>query len=229
MKTISLSLCAVMIGASAMALAPAPLKRTIKAGDTHSWKLSATVNMMGADMQFSANAKEVIKEVKADGSYVVSESMSNQVIDMGDGEMPAGEDTTAEVSRNNRGYITLIQGDDNSSDSYRFSNLAAFIYPENDVEVGHKWEYAVDANKTIGVPPVKFNFEIVGTEKVLDHDCYKIKYSVQETEGSMAASGAGHHYVDIKSGLIIRTEGTMNNAPMGGMQMNVKFKQELVK
>ena len=229
MKTVSLSLCMLMVGASAMALAPAPLKRTMKVGDTHNWKLSATMDMMGSEILFTANAKEVVKEIKDDGSYTVSEAMSNQVIDMGDGQMPAGEDTNNEVTRNNRGYISLIQGADSSSESYRFSNLAAFIYPENSVEVGHKWEYMVEANKTLGVPPVKFNFEIVGSEKVLDRDCYKVKYSIQETEGATPASGAGHQFVEIKSGLIVRIEGSMSNAPLGGMQMNLKFKQELTK
>lgn len=213
--------------ATAYVLEPVSLKRVAKVGDAYKYDLKVDLEMEGMAMTYKAKVSEKILEVK-DDNYISEMTTSEQVVDMMGSEMPAGDDMTSKTTFGLDGSIKKIETDQATEDMYRFAQLMAFYYPDKPVDTGAKWEIKIPADKDKGTVATTANYEITGRETLMGHDTFKVAYTVKETEGSEPASATVTAWVDVKSGVLVKAEGEMKNAPQAGMVLDAKFSQTMV-
>lgn len=222
-----LMLVAASLAASAL-IAPTKISRDVKVGDKHKSKLSVELDFSGQTINYSADALQEIKAVNEDGSLVIAETSENSMISMDGAEQPAGNDSTATSTYNKKGHLTKMEAEMIDESSFRFSNLFIFIFPDKEVDKGTTWEDTLAANTTNSTPKTIFKYTCEGFEEVKGKQTAKVSFDIKELEGSQPATSKGTMWIDIKTGFVMKSEGTMTNAPAAGMVVDAKFKTETV-
>jgi len=218
-----------LVAATAIAAAPSTLKRIGKVGDTHMYDLKVDISFQGESLVFVAKVIERITEISDDGSYTLAASQKDAKMTMQGQDFPPPEMAETKSKYDAIGNIAEITGDAVDESSYRFASLTAFRRPDKSVAKGDKWEVKIAGNPKIGTLATVCNYEVLDTEKVVGIECFKVKYSVRETEGSAPASSVGTVWINPVDALIVKTEGDMKNAPIAGQVMDAKYTQTLIK
>lgn len=225
-KTLVLLGLVAALVATASVLEPVTLTRTVKVGDTHKAKFTAELDFGGQTVTYSADGDTKVKEVKDDGTIVLEETSSNSSIEMDGQQQAAGNDSVATTTCDKTGKIVSIDGDGMSDEQYRFANLLQFIYPDKPVDKSDSWTVILPSSKEHGTPKTTCKYTVDTFEKVGDKDCVKVKFEITENEGDTPASSKGNMWIDLKSGFTLKSDGSLTNAPAGGMVINAKFKSE---
>lgn len=217
-----LLLTAVLAASFALAQDPVSLKRNAKEGDSAKYKLQVDTEFGGMKIKFTANVLEKVTKVNADGSYVVSSEQSEAMLDMDGQQQPAPAEIGALVSTVYRpdGTVAEITGDTVNPDAYRMSNLQTVVWPKDNVGVGSKWTNEFKADAAKGSVDGVGNYEIVAREKIGSHDCFKINFDYKESSGSDPATSKGTSWIDVATGLMVKTQSEWTNAPIAGQMIS---------
>lgn len=224
---IMLTLIAASLAATAL-IAPTKITRDVKVGDKHKAKLSVDIDFSGQAIQYTADGTQTIKEVKEDGTVVVEETSENSMISMDGAEQPAGNDSTATNTYNKKGHLLEMQSEMVDENSYRFSNLFIFLFPDKEVDKGVSWEDTKESSSKQSTPKTSFKYTCDGFEEIKGKNTAKVNFEIKELEGGQPASSKGTMWIDVKTGFIMKSEGNLVNAPAAGMVIDAKFKTETV-
>lgn len=205
-----------------------PLKRVATAGEKAAYTMKIDLVFQGMDVNVTFDTVHTVTKVNSDGSYIVTEETKNQLVLVGGQEMPGGGDEVATMTYAADGSILQMESDAMMGDEYRLANLSLMIWPTKPVEVGSKWETTTKADKDKGTFDTTYAFEVLGREKLLDKDCFKIKHSAKEAGGG-GASSSGTTWIEIKTGLAVKSEGEMKQVPIQGMPMDAKYLLQMKK
>ncbi|MCB0825309.1 MAG: hypothetical protein KDC26_03905 [Armatimonadetes bacterium] len=211
-----------------MALAPAKLTPYTEKDKPHSYDLQVKVDMQGQEVLYTAHLRETVTAKKADGSFSQKNEIVESYINMGGYDESQGTELATSHHGKN-GLPTKVENEEPTVFHMRFMRLWAMSYPEGDVEVGSRWEVRYDHDADLGTPATKLSYEIVGKESVDGYECYKIKYEAHESESTQTAGGNGFHWIDIKSGLRVKSQGEMTNAPVQDQVFDMKYTSTLRK
>ena len=192
------------------------LKRTAKVGDSITFKLKADVEVGGMEANFTAKVVEKVTKVESNGNYTVESSQKEGKIQFGGQEMEAPESTQT-FTYKATGEVLDIKADSVDSSVYRMANLQAFVVPDKALKTGDEWPVEVKKDEKTGAVALKGTYKIDGEEKVGDYDCFRVKFSLKETEGGdSAASADGTSWISKKDGTLVKADGKWNNAPFPG-------------
>lgn len=75
------------------------LKRVVKVGDVHTWKLNVDMDFQGTEVNITADITEEVLKVNEDGSFTVTELQENQVIMMAGAEQAGPEAPAVNIDR----------------------------------------------------------------------------------------------------------------------------------
>lgn len=221
---------ALAVAPLAMAQDAVVLKRVAKEGDVAKYALKVETEISGAPVKFTANVIEKVMKVLADGTYTVSSEQEDTVLEINGETSPAPANVSSPTTSTFGldGSVTDIQGDESGVDAYRMANIQAFLWPKEAVKEGSKWEADIKENKSKETPMVHCKYEVVGKETIGEHNVFKINFESAETTGDDPASSKGSVWVDIASGLIVKTECEWKNAPIATMKLDGKVTMTLI-
>jgi hypothetical protein len=225
-RRLSVLLLGAAVAATAFAMQSMTLKRVATVGEVNEYKLNVVVDFQGTEVNFSARTVERVLSVEG-GKIVTENETKDAKIDLGGQEQPV-DDSKVKTTLGPDGEIVLIEGEMMDESAYRFANLMAMRWPGAAVEKGTKWTVEQKADSKRSTPATTFGFEIQDLMSMAGRDVVKVGFNIKETEGDTPASSEGVMYIDIKTGLMVKTEGKMENANIGGMVLNAKFSNELV-
>lgn len=225
-RRLSVLLLGAAVAATAFAMQSMTLKRVATVGEVNEYKLNVVVDFQGTEVNYTARTIEKI--VSVDGGKIVMETETKDAkIDLGGQEQPM-DDVKGKTTLGPDGEVLLIEGESMDDTAYRFANLMTMRWPGAAVEKGTKWNIDQKADSKRNTPATTFSFEIQDLTSMMGRDVVKVGFNVKETEGDTPGSSEGVMYIDIKTGLMVKAEGKMENANIGGMVLNAKFTTELV-
>ena len=199
-------------------------------GDTFSMKVTADVQVMGMEANFSAKVHEKVVKVESNGNYAVESTQTEGKVKFGDQEMdaPAGGATTTRYSA--AGEVLDITGDDVSVDAFRLANMTAMSVPDQAFKIGDKFNWDVKPTDKNGNTKGSGTVEVVGKEMVGSWESIKLKVMFKEGVGSEPAEVTGFVWQSTKDGSMVKFEGEYKNAPFPGAPgpINAKFKLERI-
>lgn len=200
------------------------LQRVPKVGEKAAYKMKIDIAVQGMNINVAFDVVNTVTKVNEDGSYVLSEVNSNQLVTM-DGQIleEGGEAITSEYTYAKEGHVTKIVSQEAMGGEQHVANLTTIIWPTTSVDTGSKWSGKVAANKDEGVPEITINYEIVGREKVAGKDTFKIKFSAKGGE----STNDGTHWVEIGTGVTVKSIGQMKAVPIQGMAMDPSYLLEM--
>lgn len=200
------------------------LKRVPKVGEKATFKMKIDVNVQGMAINVSFDVIDTISKVNEDGSYVMTEVNTNQLVTM-DGQIleEGGEDEVATYTYNPDGSISKIVADQMMGGEHYIANLTTIMWPKEKVDTGSKWTAKIPANKEGETPEITLNYEILGREKVAGKDTFKIKMTAKGGDASNDATA----WVEIGTGLTIKAQGQMKSVPIQGMMMDPVYSLEI--
>jgi hypothetical protein len=221
--TIALSLLA-MTAIAASAGQQVTLKRIPKVGEKVAYKMKVALAFQGMNIDVSFDVANEVTKVNPDGSYLLVETNTNHLVTM-DGQIleEGGEEEKATYTYAPDGSITKIESDNLMGGEQQMANLTAVIWPKEAVGTGSKWKSKIAANKDADMPEITIDYEIVAREKVAGKDCLKIKFDAKGGK----SSNVGHTWVEVGTGLTVKSEGQMKAVPIQGMEMDPQYLLEL--
>ncbi len=201
------------------------LRVNVKEGEVYKYKLTMDIDFGGQLVVFSATIVNKILKVDSEGNYTVESSQENGLVKFGDQEMPASAGPATKITYRPNGSVLKVEGAGNQM-AGTFGN---YSFPDKPVKVGDKWEQEVKPSEQ--APKIKTSYEVVGTEKVGDYETIKIKVSGKGESETQPMSFEGHVWVDLKTGMAVRTVMTIKGLPAEGAPMPIDgtLKMELVK
>ena len=224
-----------LIGALAVVLvAAAPtgeeftLKRIVKVGDVHTYRLTMDMTTQGVEFNVSLDIEDKVTNVAADGGYTVRQTTSNQIVTIDGTEMPPQEGGTGTVTHDAVGFVTGLESSQQDRDGYRRASMLNMLWPNEAVSVGSKWSYDTKADPKKGTYDMTHSFELVSVKKLLGQNILKIKVASKETSVGKA-SGTGYVWIEARTGIITQAVGQVKNAPMAGGTMDAKYSLVLIK
>jgi hypothetical protein len=125
------------------------------------------------------------------------------------------------------GTILKIESPNAMGDEQRLANLTVLVWPDKQVDVGSKWTSKSAADKDSGLFETEYAFEVIAREKLLGYDTLKISSVIKENGGD--ATCISTTWVDVKTGLTIKSSGEMKNVPIHGTPMDAKYVLEMKK
>jgi hypothetical protein len=169
--------------------------------------------MPGIAGTLTATVTEKVSAVDANGDYTV-ESVSKE------GKFKAGEIETAtgggDVSKSKysaKGDLISLESAEASS-SFRLSNLNSFRYPDKPLKVGDTWTADLPADTKKGVAAAKITYKVEAAEKVDKWDTLKIKTTTKESGVSDAAESDGYNWLEVSTGVLVKSETKWTNVPL---------------
>jgi hypothetical protein len=198
------------------------LQRVPKVGEKATYKMKIDIAVQGMNINVAFDVVNTVTKVNEDGSYVLSEVNSNQLVTM-DGQIleEGGEAITSEYTYAKEGHVTKIVSEETMGGEQLLANLTTIMWPPSAVDTGSKWDAKVKAGDDS--PMININYEIVGREKVAGKDTFKIKFSAKGGE----STNEGFHWVEIGTGITVKSLGQMKAVPIQGMAMDPQYLLEM--
>jgi len=204
------------------------LKRTPQVGSSIKYTMSAKFTAIEIGT-IDATLLEQVTDVDKDGNFSVQQT---QIEAKGtyageDFDIPARLPITMTYKPNR--LLSKITGDLIDVNSYRVENLATVVDPGKPVSVGDEWLGEIKADKTLGTPPIKFEYKLVSEEKIGDVDTLRIKASGKEGEGVNPAQHDFTIWISKADGAMIQLESKWTNAPFPGVASPVSATIKITK
>lgn len=201
------------------------LRVNVKEGEVYKYKLTMDIDFGGQLVVFSATIVNKVLKVDSEGNYTMESAQENGMVKFGDQEMPAPASPATKITYRPNGSVLKVEGEGDRM-AGTFGN---YHFPDKPVKVGDKWEQEVKPSEQ--APKIKSTYEVVGTEKIGDYETVKIKVSGKSDNETQPMSFDGHVWVDIKTGMAVRTVMTIKGLPAEGAPMPIDgtLKMELVK
>lgn len=202
------------------------LRVNVKEGETYKYEMTMHTDFGGQPLVFSVTLIDKVVKVDSEGNYTIESTQENGLVIFGYQEMPAPARPPTKATFRPNGSLLKMEGENNPATG-SFVNIN---YPDKPVKVGDKWEYEYQPSKES--PKIKVEYEVVGVEKVNEIDTLKIKVKGKSLdESQMPMSFDGHTWVDIKTGMMVRTTMAIKGLPVQGAPAPIDgtMRMELVK
>lgn len=212
---------------AALALAQGvSLKRQVKEGDTHSYRMSLSFSMWGEEALYTSVLTEKVIKVEPNGTYAVETTQTDYKAKFGEEEMTLSSEDLPKATRvlTPAGEIVQLQGDLTNEAAYRLSNLDVFRPSDMSVSTGDTWKVELKANADTGTKATTIDYKVEAAEKVGDWDTLPVTFSYKETEGSDPATAEGKYWIRTSDGLVVKMEADWKNAPIPGANGAVNAK-----
>ncbi len=206
------------------------LKMNVKEGEVYKYKMTMDIDFGGQAVVFSSTVTNKVIKVESDGNFVMESGMENAVVKFGDQEMPSPSSPPVKVTYKPNGQVVRIEGGEQGSQP--MNSLFSSTYPDKPVKIGDKWDFETSMGENM--PKIKVEYTAIGTEKINDTETLKVKVvgqTVGAKEGENNMSYDGHMWIDLKTGMLIRSEMKIKGLPAQGAPMPIDgtMKMELIK
>lgn len=194
------------------------LARKPKEGDNLKYKMAVDVDLGGLPIKASATLTEKVVKVEEDGSFKVSQAMTDGKLDVNGQEQEySGPESTLVYAPT--GEVKSMASETTSADVWRFANLNAVRLTTKTLNLNDTWTVVYPADPKTGAVAGKADYTLLGEEKIDDFDTFKVKTVVKETEGSEPASIEGTVWLDKNDGSLVKSDTKWMNVPFPGSPM----------
>ena len=212
--TAVLAASSILAVASASVLAGYSFKRAVKEGDKYSYTLKGDLEVAGMSVTLTGKASEKVTKVEAD-KYTIESTQSDTKVNVGGQEMAQPDRTETEI-RTITGKIIELKSEQVSPESYRLSNLNAFVTPDKEINIGETWTATFKADEKTGAVDAKTEYKYVGDEKVGDWDTAKVEAVAKETKDSSAQINTTY-WISKVDGSVVRSVSKLKEVMMAGV------------
>ncbi|HWP31280.1 MAG TPA: hypothetical protein VNK96_06120 [Fimbriimonadales bacterium] len=195
------------------------IKLPFEVGKTYNWSVAVDTTIQGSAL--TAEFKAVLSMKTKEEGGGLKGTMGWQELYV-NGE-PAGEDATAtNAILNSRGMLINAESE-LGEDFRRMASVLFLIYPEAPIAPKDKWSYTYEAKKDSKNYKIKFDFEVMGIEKIKDQDTLKIFAKASE-EGDTPMTSEGYFWVS-KDGIPQKISINIKNwpVPQAGQPLDVSL------
>lgn len=205
-----------LLALSALALAAqgVVLKRSPKAGDKATYKMTAKFDMGGADVAVSGTMTEEVKKVE--GDTVTTDSSSKATVTFGgsDNDLPETKETS--VTKLDGTLVSVKSGDKEAgADAIRLARLNLLVLPATPVEPNGTWSTEGKKDDKLGTPGYKIDYKLVGEDKVGAWDAYKIEVNGKETDGDSPSKWKATYWIAKTDGNLLRSVSDVTDVTYG--------------
>lgn len=166
------------------------IKLPFEVGKTYNWSVVVDTTIQGSAM--TAEFKAVLSMKTKEEGVGLKGTMGWQELLL-NGE-PIGEDLVAtNAILNSRGMLINAESE-LGEDFRRMASILFLIYPETPIAPKDKWSYTYETKKDSKNYKIKFDFEVIGKEKIKDQETLKIFAKAAE-EGDTPMASEGYFWV----------------------------------
>lgn len=215
------------------------LRYNLEKGEKYSYEMKSVMEAMGRSVTVVTNLAASVVDVKGDkftveyefgeAKVTASDPQTKSLIEQ---QMAAMKGTTVTADIDRRGQMTNVKGA--GAEMLQGMGSLGFVFPEKALKVGDSWTHTVDVQGASGAAPVKVNFKLTGVSGSVvtlagsgTHTMDMSPPGGQQQGGAMSVQSTftTTSKVDITSGMIIESNGTLNtkvSGPgMGGLTQKV--------
>lgn len=156
------------------------------------------------DVEFSAVSTSTVTKVAEDGKVTIDSTQGEIKMLFGGQDMSSmmGDTqiaTTVVFSPLGEVLETKSSAGPEMSQP-KLENAFVVLYPKKDIAIGESWKRTKAGDANLGTVDSETTYTYLGTEKVGDWDCYKIKVSYKETVGATPMTMTGTIWLDVADG-----------------------------
>ncbi len=207
--------------------APVRLANGLKAEDTLQYAVRVKVEDEIHTVEYTSTLSYKVVEVKPNGDLSLLSEQTGIKMRHFENEITANDPPATFITYDAQGYVQSISGEDIDSEDYRFQALNVLVWPKQEVGVGSKWSAILAADASLGTRAGSAEYEVVARETLLGKDTLKLRYSVNETEGTEPARAEGSMWVDIATGAKVKVLSQMVNAPLAERAVRAEYELTL--
>ncbi|MCG9894012.1 MAG: hypothetical protein MH204_00870 [Fimbriimonadaceae bacterium] len=192
------------------------------AGFAARFQLNVGLTVSDADLTYRALIEQTVAE-RGEGGHSVRSQHSGAVLTHAGQEVNYENVGPTTTFYRPSGWVWKIEGEQVTEADYRLQTLNPMIWPTEPVRVGDAWTVTVPADPARGTQPIEAKFELVHRETALGMDAAKIRFRVVEKRAAEAGTSTGTAWIEIATGMPIRVETGMVNAPMVDQVVTAKW------
>lgn len=189
---------------------------------TRDYRLEVDIILENTPLKFTSSVKYTVAEQGQEG-YAIRSKQTGAKLTSGGNEIPYDEVPETKVSYLLTGQPAKIEGADITTEDYRFQRLIAVMWPEKAVSAKDKWSHVLKATQEPATVPVESQFTLLAVETLLGRTCAKIGFEIKELSGTQPASAKGTMWIETATGLPVRTQADMSNAPIAEQAVTAKW------
>ncbi|MCS7209668.1 MAG: DUF6263 family protein [Fimbriimonadales bacterium] len=201
------------------------LKLNVKEGDIFKYRVSLEMNFGEQSVLVTTTITNKVLKVEENGNVQMESSSSELVTKFGDMEMPQPGQPPTKITYKPNYSPAKTDGGDGSMPM----NPIPVVYPDKPVKVGDKWSNTIKGS----TGEIKFDYELVGAEKLNETEAVKIKVTARLPNSDEASdrNAEGFGWVDPKTGMLLKLEARLKGMQFEGAPMPIDgvMKMELVK
>lgn len=205
-------------------VAPVTLKRVPEVGQKQAYQVEMNADFAGEPLIFRAKGVDEVREVNADGTFSVQSTQEEGKIEYNGQELEGPEVGPSFTLFAPNGEVKDLTGEMADADAVRLARLSNVVFPADAKDVGATWEYDHRGDATKNLPALKITFKYEGTEKVGEVDANVVSLEGTEQDGEFPASVKGKIWLDPVTGMQLKAELEMKQAPVAGNRLDLTLK-----
>ncbi|MGE0000568.1 MAG: zinc-dependent metalloprotease [Fimbriimonadaceae bacterium] len=162
-----------------------------------------------------------VVSVDADGTLTLERKVESSKQTIEGNELPSEEaPPPSTIVLNPNGTLVSYSSDEDEETkefSARMSQAGTIVFPEEEVEVGHKWSHDFTANSTLGTQAAKASYVYEANEEAAGAACAKVKASYAES-GAKGMKVEGTYWVELASGDVVKSKFEYQNVALPGAE-----------
>lgn len=180
-------------------LEPVLLARTPKVGDRATYRVEGSFVVAGSPVTLRGTSAEEVTKVE-DGAVTLRSLAKATLLAMGE-ERPLDDATET---------VTLRLDGAPVGPASRLRWLNMLVLPATPVEPGAPWWKVVE--RTSGRPAYRFDYRLIGEDRVGAWNAWKIAAEGGETDGATPAKVKATYWIDRQTGATLRTLAELTDA-----------------
>jgi hypothetical protein len=189
---------------------------------TRDYRLEVDIILENTPLKFTSSLKYTVATQGKEG-YAIRSKQSGAKLTSGGNDIPYDEVPETKVTYLPTGQPEKIEGADITAEDYRFQRLIAVLWPDRPVSAKDKWIQVLKATEQPATVPVESQYTLLSFETLLGRPCAKIGFEIKELTGSQPASAKGTIWIETATGLPVRTQADMSNAPIAEQAVTAKW------
>lgn len=212
----------------ALAQEPVALQFKLAKDATFKYKLQVAMTFDNADLKYEADVTQKVLEVGEDGKLVLSSTQSGAKLMHAGQQVPYPGAPPTFHTYSPKGITLEIGGEGVDAEDYRFAALTSLVFPEKPVAIGETWQADLKADKDKGSLDAKASYQALGREPLLGKETLKVSFEIKEVGPDDPATSKGVMWIEIATGMPVKVQSAMTNAPLAGQKVNATWELTLV-
>lgn len=217
------ALSAMAFGLALLTPQAVPISRTPTEGETQAYTIRMETTFEGTPLVFINKTTDKVTGVNMDGSFDVTTTTTESKILFNGQESPGPEISDVITTFAKTGEVINMAGESVDDDAVRLSRMIAVVWPTRPVNKGAGWETVIKKNEDKGYADVRIAYTFEDNEKIGERDALRLGVVAEELQGEAPCKINGKIWIDATTGILLKMEHTMKDAPIAGNRYDIKL------